>query len=585
MTTPQLTQTAQAAAIVASPVLADFRNFMFVVWKHLGLPDPTPVQYDIALYLQHGPKRAIVQAFRGVGKSWITSAFVVWCLLRDPNLKIMVVSASKDRADAFSTFVKRLIAELPMCAHLAARPGQRDSSLSFDVGPARPDHSPSVKSVGITGQITGSRADIIIPDDVEVPGNSLTQLMRDRLGTLVQEFDAIIKPLPTSRIIYLGTPQTEMTLYRSLEERGYQARVWPARFPSGAMLIRYGDRLAPTLADMMAADPTLGDQCGGRGAPTDPRRFGDLDLCEREASYGRSGFAMQFMLDPSYSDSDKFPLKLADLMVLDLDRKMAPIKVVWASSPELSRNDLPIVGLSGDRLYRPMWLSKENYVPYTGVMMAIDPAGRGSDELGYAIVAMLNGYLYLLRCKGLKGGYSDENLQLLADEAKTFGVNHIRVESNFGDGMFEKLLAPFVARTWPCAIEGDRSSIQKEKRIIDTLEPVMNQHRLIVDSEAVRSDYENYNQYSDETKARYQLFYQLTRITRDKGSLAKDDRLDALAMAVAYWVEVMDKDVERIQADHKESARDEEVRKFMEAYLGRAPQGDSMIANEFGLSE
>ena len=225
----QLTPTAQAAAIVASPVLADFRNFMYVVWKHLGLPDPTPVQYDIAHYLQHGPKRAIVQAFRGVGKSWITSAFVVWCLLRDPNLKIMVVSASKDRADAFSTFVKRLIAELPMCAHLKARPGQRDSSLSFDVGPARPDHSPSVKSVGITGQITGSRADIIIPDDVEVPNNPLTQLMRDRLGIQVQEFDAIIKPLPTARIIYLGTPQTEMTLYRMLETRGYTTRVWPAR--------------------------------------------------------------------------------------------------------------------------------------------------------------------------------------------------------------------------------------------------------------------------------------------------------------------------------------------------------------------
>ena len=28
--------------------LADFRKFLFVVWKHLNLPDPTPVQYDIA---------------------------------------------------------------------------------------------------------------------------------------------------------------------------------------------------------------------------------------------------------------------------------------------------------------------------------------------------------------------------------------------------------------------------------------------------------------------------------------------------------------------------------------------------------
>lgn len=582
MDTPRLTPTAQAAAIVANPVLADFRNFMYVVWKHLGLPDPTPVQYDIALYLQHGPKRAIIQAFRGVGKSWITSAFTVWLLLRDPNLKIEVVSASKDRADAFSTFVKRLIAELPMAAHLATRRGQRDSALSFDVGPARPDHAPSVKSVGITGQLTGSRADVIIADDVEVANNSLTQMMRDRLATQVQEFDAILKPLPDARILYLGTPQTEMTLYRSLEQRGYSARIWPARFPNKAMLARLGERLAPMFVDMLAGDPTLGDQCGGRGAPTDPMRFGDLDLMEREASYGRSGFAMQFMLDPSYSDADKFPLKLADLVVLDLDRKMGPIKAVWGTSPELSRNDLPVVGLSGDRLYRPMWLSKENYVPYTGVMMAIDPAGRGSDELGYAIVAMLNGYLFLLRCKGLKGGYSDENLQLLADEAKAFGVNEVRVESNFGDGMFGKLLAPFLTRTHPCLLTEDRSSIQKEKRIIDTLEPVMNQHRLIVDAQVIRDDHLNYNDYADELAPRYQLFYQLTRLTKDKGSLAKDDRLDALAMAVAYWSEVMDKDTESIQADHREMLRERVIQEFIDAH-GGPRRGDSMVDKEFGL--
>jgi hypothetical protein len=90
----------------------DFRLFVWVLWKHLNLPDPTPVQYDISKFLQHGPKRCMVSAFRGVGKSWLTSAFVVWVLLNDPDKKIMVVSASKDRADAFSVFVKRIIQEV-----------------------------------------------------------------------------------------------------------------------------------------------------------------------------------------------------------------------------------------------------------------------------------------------------------------------------------------------------------------------------------------------------------------------------------------------------------------------------------------
>ena len=79
--------------------LTDFRKFLFVVWDHLNLPKPTDVQYDIAKYVQHGPKRSIIEAFRGVGKSWITSAYVVWLLYMNPQLNILVVSASKTRTN------------------------------------------------------------------------------------------------------------------------------------------------------------------------------------------------------------------------------------------------------------------------------------------------------------------------------------------------------------------------------------------------------------------------------------------------------------------------------------------------------
>ena len=79
-------------------VLRDFRNFLFVVWTHLGLPEPTPVQYDIASYLQSEEKRIVIEAFRGAGKSYITSAFACHQLYLDSEVKILVVSASKIRA-------------------------------------------------------------------------------------------------------------------------------------------------------------------------------------------------------------------------------------------------------------------------------------------------------------------------------------------------------------------------------------------------------------------------------------------------------------------------------------------------------
>ncbi|WP_200882057.1 phage terminase large subunit [Nitrincola sp. A-D6] len=218
-------------------VKEDFRLFLYLIWEHLMLPEPTAVQYDIAKYLQHGDRRICIQAFRGIGKSWITSAFVVWLLFRNPQLRIMVVSASKERADAFSSFTKRLIGEVDWLAHLAPRAGQRNSMIAFDVGEALTDHSPSVKSVGITGQLTGSRADLIIADDIEVSNNSSTQTMRDKLANLVKEFDAVLKP--NGRVIYLGTPQTEMSIYNQLPDRGYQIRIWPALYPTEKQVEMY----------------------------------------------------------------------------------------------------------------------------------------------------------------------------------------------------------------------------------------------------------------------------------------------------------------------------------------------------------
>lgn len=549
-------------------VLTDFRVFAYLVWRHLNLPQPTPVQLDICKYLQHGPKRSIIEAFRGVGKSFLTSAFVIWVLLRDPQKKILVVSASKERADAFSTFVKRLINEMEILQHLRTKEGQRDSVISFDVGPAQADHSPSVKSVGITGQITGSRADIIVADDIETPGNSATQMMRDKLSELVKEFDSVLKPLDTSRIIYLGTPQLEMSLYNALGERGYETRIWPALYPELSKIPSYQGKLAPKITQAIEADPAL------IGTPTDPLRFSEEDLNERRASYGRAGFALQFMLDTSLSDADRYPLKVQDLIVANLNPTMAHTKTAWAASPELVINDLPNLALTGDKFYRPMWHSDE-MAEYTGCVMSIDPSGRGSDETGYAIVKVLAGTMYLVEAGGLLGGYSDQTLESLARLAKKHQVNHVIVEANFGDGMYTKLLTPVMAKHHKCLIEEVKHSSQKELRIIDTLEPVISNHRLVVDQKVIEQDYN-----SSQGDMKYSLIYQMTRITRDRGALIHDDRLDALSMAVGYWVEHMARDQDKAVQSIKDKYLKEDLKNFMKNALGKKTRTPGWMSSQ-----
>lgn len=549
--------------------LSDFRKFLYVTWKHLNLPDPTKVQYDIAKHIQHGEKRMIVEAFRGVGKSWITSAYVVWLLYMNPQLNILVVSASKNRADDFTTFTLRLIKEMEILAHLVPRDDQRQSKISFDVGPANASHAPSVKSVGVTGQLAGSRADVLIADDIEVPNNSATQGMRDKLSEAVKEFDAILKP--DGRIIYLGTPQNQESLYNKLPDRGYKVRIWPARYPTEDQMVGYGNKIAPLIQkEMESGEVTVGES-------TDPQRFSDFDLMEREASYGRSGFALQFMLDTRLSDAERYPLKVGDLLVMDIPTHEAPEKLSWSSDDEYIVEDLPNVAFNGDHYHKPMFMS-DNFVEYTGSVMSIDPSGRGKDETGYAVIKMLNGFLYVRRCGGISGGYSEEALQELAKIARDEQVNEIIVESNFGDGMFNQLFLPVLTKIHPVTLSEVRHNIQKEKRIIDVLEPVLNQHKMVIDKKLIKRDYDSCQHLPPEQSLRYQLMYQLTRITRERGALTNDDRLDALSMATQYWVEHMAQD-----ADNRISARRHEAMMGeLEKVKRQASMGFAVVTGHIG---
>ena len=540
----------------------NFKNFLYLCWKHLNLPEPTPIQYDIADYLQSSEKRLVIEAFRGVGKSWITSAFVCHQLLLNPQRNILVVSASKSRADDFSTFTQRLIGEMPILQHLVPKDNQRSSKVSFDVAPATASHAPSVKSMGITGQLTGSRADLIIADDVESANNSQTQLMRDRLGETVKEFDAIIKP-EVGRIIFLGTPQTEMSLYNDLEERGYKTKIWTALYPSKAQLISFGHKIAPMIASITDKE----------GQPTDPKRFDAVDLLERQASYGKSGFNLQFMLDTTMSDANRYPLKLNDLIIMSgcSTWKEAPAKIQWASGIEQIKAinpDLPNVGLKGDYYVAPMYTSSE-FTKFEGSVMAIDPSGRGEDKTAYCVLKMLHGVLYLTAIGSLDGGYSDETMSRLSHIAKEQEVNYVVIESNFGDGMATALLKPVMAKIHPCEIEEVRHNVQKEKRIIDTLEPIMNSHRLVVDDLLIKEDFK--------LEPDHQLFRQMTRITRDKGALRHDDQIDALAIAANYWVERMDRDQTLSYNQHKEDLINQDLERFMESAIGRQPKEDRWI--------
>ena len=507
----------------------DFKLFLQALWGQLDLPTPTRAQYAIADYLQHGPKRLQIQAFRGIGKSWITGAFVLWTLFKDPEKKIMIISASKERADNMSIFLQKLIIETAWLVHL--RPKSDDSRwsrISFDVA-CSPHQAPSVKSVGITGQLTGSRADLMILDDIEVPGNSMTEFMREKLLQLCTEAESILTPKNDSRIMFLGTPQTTFTVYRKLAERAYKPFVWPARYPR--KVSQYEGLLAPQLVEDIEG--------GAEKWEVTDDRFDNEDLIEREASMGRSNFMLQFMLDTSLSDAEKFPLKCADLIVTSVNPTTAPECVVWCSDPQKVIKDLPTVGLPGDYFYSPMQL-QGTWDPYQETICSVDPSGRGSDETAAAYISQRNGFLYLHDMRAYRDGYSDNTLLDILKGCKKYGVTKLLIETNFGDGIVSELFRKHLQQTKQnIDIEEVRANVRKEDRIIDSLEPVLNQHRLVIDRAVIEWDFKSNPQAAPEERLLYMLFYQMSRMCREKGAIRHDDRIDALAQGVQYYTDAL----------------------------------------------
>jgi len=493
----------------------DFRNHLWACFKYLGLGEPTAAQYAMAEVLQNGPTDMQLQAGRGFGKSVITACLASWFLLKDCNTTIMVISATGNKAAEFISMTRKILDLVPYCEHL--RPGDHttDNAFAFNVeARTKIGQDKSCFARGISSQITGSHAEYVIADDVEIEGNCETSAARSKLLNKVSEFEQIRNV--GGRVIFLGTPQIQESIYNHLKE-GYPVTKFPAMMPDKSIISESED-----VADWIwntGLEP---------GSPTQPERFPEEVLLQRQAKVGPRLFSLHYKLDTTLADSEKYPLKLKDLLVFDINPELSPEKIVWASSSP--NKHVPAFGLSGDLVYDPMWISS-NYTNYTQTAMFIDPSGRGKDETAICIGSTCNGYVFIHELLGLDGGYSEVTLKKIAKLVFQYQIKLVRVESNFGDAMFCQLLRPVLAETCgQVAIEDYRVTGSKETRIINILEPVMAQHRLCFDTKAIKDK---------ETQ------YQITRLHSGRGSLAKDDRVDVLAATVSYWEDSLGLNVDK----------------------------------------
>jgi len=473
----------------------------------------------------------------------------------------MVLSATAQKAVEFISMTRRICDIIPYCQHLAPRDHMTDNAFAFNCGArGKVGQDASVFARGITSQITGSHADIVISDDIEIEGNSDTEIQREKLLGRLHELEQIRNP--GGRVIMLGTPQTRDSIYNKLAE-SYPQIKFPAVIPDPTVISQ-----CENVADWVM-------ELGGEpGTSTQPERFSQELLEERKAKIGPTKFDLHYRLDCSLADVGKYPLRLADLVVFDVDPSLFPESVVWANAEPYKH--IPSQGMSGDKLYKPMFISP-SFIPYTQTVVFVDPSGRGADETAVCVASTVNGYIVIHELIGLDGGYDEPTLERIAKKALQYGATEIRVESNFGDGTVAALMRPVAARICgQIAVSDYRVQGSKEARMISNIEPVMAAHRLVFNTSAIRVE---------ETQK------QITRLTDLKGALKHDDRVDVLSAACDYWRDWLQVDVDDLAAKNAAKAEEDYVNMWVDDRRrgqiiseGRGGSGTSRTTTIFGGS-
>lgn len=572
-----------------------FKEFAELGMRYLGFK-LSLIQADIAEFMQYGQAKRMIQAQRGQAKSTLAALYCIWLLIINPTARTLIVSGGEKQASDVALLIIRIIQNWSILCWLRpdASKGDRTSATAFDVHYSLKgiDKSASVSCVGITANLQGMRADFILADDIETQRNSMTQTEREKLLLLTKEFAAICI---TGEIMYLGTPQTKDSVYRSLPARGYDVRVWCGRYPTNEELERYGAgvTIAPMIHRALIEDPDLqvgGGVTGQRGKPTDPAHINEEILQEKELEYGDEGFSLQYMLDTTLSDALRTKIKLSDMIVLGVGKDSVPESLQYVADPnKLFKENTEAT--KDFRMYHAAAVS-DVFVPFLHKVMTLDPAGSGGDELSYAIGGATTSYIYLLSVGGFAGGMTEKNMNSVLQKMIEHDVKLLDIEKNMGHGTVAMLFLAQLdklklhALTSNPAIDEFKDQLgmsykeihtalsgigiteyyvvgQKERRIIDTISPLTRRHKLVVSIQAIQDDWNYCLQHPTEKRMQFSAFYQLGNITYDRNSLVHDDRADCVQRVVEVLKAFLAKDEEKAAVLRQEAAHAEFLRNPM----------------------
>ncbi len=427
---------------------AGFKLFL-VLWNQQQNMKTPVLHLEMAGWLENawarGDKGLLLMAFRSAGKSTIVGVFCAWALYRDPNLRILVLAADFTLAKKMVRNVKRIIERHPLTPNLKPERVDQWASDRFTVRRELERRDPSMMAKGVSSNITGSRADIVICDDVEVPNTCDSAEKRENLRERLNEITYVLDAGGVQ--IYVGTPHHYFSIYADTPRMEIGEEV--------TFLNGFKRLILPILDE------------SGKSAWAERYSADDIEQIKR--STGPNKFDSQMML------------RAVNIMDGRLDPDLLQI---YTAKLEYSRE------------LNKLYIGHQEMV---GASCWWDPA-FGSSSGDYSVLAIvfgdMGGNYYLQHIEYIKIDDNDktdeatQQARIVAKLAKEFRLPSIAIEIN-GIGRFlPNILRNELTKAHaPCHVREMTSRRAKDVRILEGFDAVMAAGRLFVHSDVSKTPF------------------------------------------------------------------------------------------------
>lgn len=435
----------------------------------------------IANWLDKPSPVKVLLCHRGIGKSSTLAPYNACRFYNDVNYQILHQSESDPSARKISRATQSILRRHPLTKDLLPS-GKMDverwniSDINFLSDPL---HS-NMLAKGIMSNVTGSRADEVQNDDVEVPRNITTQELREKLRERLDEQTHILKPGGTK--LFVGTPHTYESIYTELIAQG--AEVLTIR------LFAKEKRFTKVIADTLY-------YVGFAPEAVFIGIHKSTELLEENVHYHVKNGYIVFASDydgiiDCYADVS-WPERFTPQDILTRRRETRTINA-WDSQYQLHAKPINESRLDPDRIrvydVEPKILDANGVVTMmlgnariVGASAVWDPSAGKVKSDASAFTLLLTdekGHLYWHVCKGLTGdiatfGTNDSiiggQVVQICDLVEKYNIPSVVIETNGIGGFAPPLLRQALkSRGLRCGVIENHETRNKQIRILEALE-------------------------------------------------------------------------------------------------------------------